>query len=87
VQITSDGHGPFFARSIGFFGDDVDYGILVKIYGPDKSSKRRYSPAKCLSARRGEITGNPDPKHISRSYAERQNLTMRMLFANGCWRD
>jgi hypothetical protein len=53
--------------------------MLVKIYGADKSEARRYSPAKCLGARRGAIAGNPDPKHISTSYAERQNLTMRML--------
>jgi hypothetical protein len=60
------------------FGADVDYGMLVKIYGRDKDSERRYSPAKCLGARRGCITGNPDPKHISTSFAERANLTMRM---------
>jgi IS1 family transposase len=79
VQVTSDGHGAYLRAVEQVFGDDVDYGMLVKIYGADKSEARRYSPAKCLGARRGAITGNPDPKHISTSYAERQNLTMRML--------
>jgi IS1 family transposase len=79
LQVTSDGHGPYLRAVDQVFGDDVDYGMLVKIYGADKSEARRYSPAKCLGARRGAIAGNPDPKHISTSYAERQNLTMRML--------
>jgi IS1 family transposase len=79
VQVTSDGHGAYLRAVEQVFGDDVDYGMLVKIYGADKSQVRRYSHAKCLGARRGAITGNPDPKHISTSYAERQNLTMRML--------
>jgi IS1 family transposase len=79
VQVTSDGHGSYLRAVDQVFGDDVDYGMLVKIYGADKSQVRRYSPAKCLGARRGAVTGNPDPKHISTSYAERQNLTMRML--------
>jgi hypothetical protein len=52
--------------------------MLVKIYGVDRGSERRYSPAKCLGARRGAISGDPDPKQISTSDAERQNLTMRM---------
>jgi IS1 family transposase len=76
VQVTSDGHGAYLRAVEQVFGDDVDYGMLVKIYGADKSEARRYSPAKCLGAR---LTGNPDPNHISTSYAERQNLTMRML--------
>jgi IS1 family transposase len=78
VQLTTDGHGPYLKAVDAVFGDDVDYGMLVKIYGRDRESERRYSPAKCLGARRGCITGNPDPKHISTSYAERANLTMRM---------
>jgi hypothetical protein len=60
------------------FGDDLDYAMLVKIHGVDRGSERRDSPAMCLGARRGAIAGNPDPKHISTSYAERVNLTMRM---------
>jgi hypothetical protein len=78
VQVTSDGHGAYLRATDEVFGEDADYAMLVKIYGVDRGSERRYSPAKCLGARRGAITGNPDPKHISTSYAERQNLTMRM---------
>ena len=63
----------------GTFGGDVDYAMLVKIYGtsPD-SAKGRYSPAERTGARKETIEGNPDPKHVSTSFAERQNLTMRM---------
>jgi hypothetical protein len=85
--MTSDGHGAYLRTVDRIFRDDVDYGMLVKIYGADRSSERRYNPAKCLGARRGAITGNPHPKHISTSYAERQNLTMPMLIANGRWHD
>jgi hypothetical protein len=78
VQLTTDGHGPYLKAVDQVFGDDVGYAMLVKIYGRDRESERRYSPARCLGARRGAITGNPDPKHISTPYAERANLTMRM---------
>ena len=79
VQLTSDGHKAYLEAVEGAFGADVDYGMLVKIYGasPD-SAKGRYSPADCTGARKERIEGNPDPKHISTSYSERQNLTMRM---------
>jgi hypothetical protein len=60
------------------FGSDVDYAMLQKIYGAEPSGERRYSPAKCIGAKKREITGNPDAKHISTSFVERQNLTMRM---------
>src|SRR5438477_12964681 len=52
--------------------------MLVKLYGPSPEGEKRYSPAQCIGARRQAITGDPDPAHISTSYAERQNLTMRM---------
>lgn len=78
VQVTSDGHRPYLAAMHTVFGDDADYAMLVKLYGADPAGEKRYSPAKCIGARRQAITGNPDPKHISTSYAERQNLTMRM---------
>ena len=78
VQITSDGHRPYLDAVALAFGDDVDYAMLQKIYGQEPGGERRYSPAVCLGARKAVITGNPDPKHISTSYAERQNLTMRM---------
>lgn len=79
VQLTSDGHKAYLEAVEGAFGGDVDYAMLVKLYGaaPD-SSKGRYSPAECIGARKERIEGSPDPKHVSTSYAERQNLTMRM---------
>lgn len=78
VQLTSDGHAPYLVAVDTVFGDDVDYAMLVKLYGADPAGEKRYSPAKCIGARRRPITGEPDEKHISTSFAERQNLTMRM---------
>jgi IS1 family transposase len=78
VQITSDGHKAYLEAIEGAFGGDVDYGMLVKIYGPAPEGQRRYSPAECIGAEKKVIEGNPDPKHISTSFVERQNLTMRM---------
>ena len=79
VQITSDGHRAYLEAIEGAFGGDVDYAQLVKLYGPSsESAKGRYSPAECTGAVKTPIEGNPDPKHISTSFAERQNLTMRM---------
>ncbi len=79
VQLTSDGHKAYLEAVEGAFGGDVDYAMLVKIYGASsESAKGRYSPAECTGARKERIEGNPDPKHVSTSYAERQNLTMRM---------
>lgn len=65
------------------FGNDIDYAMLVKIYGQPASGRpgspeRRYSPAICKGARKGRVRGRPDPKHISTSYAERDNLNIRM---------
>jgi hypothetical protein len=56
--------------------------MLVKLYGEDKSEEKRYSPAKCIGCETNVVTGNPDPEHVSTSYVERQNLSMRM----GMWR-
>lgn len=79
VQLTSDGHKAYLEAVEGAFGADIDYAMLVKIYGasPD-SAKGRYSPAECTGAIKTSIEGKPDPMHISTSYAERANLTMRM---------
>jgi IS1 family transposase len=79
VQITSDGHRAYLEAIEGAFGGGVDYAQLVKLYGasPD-SAKGRYSPAECTGCHKQRIEGNPDPAHVSTSYAERQNLTMRM---------
>ena len=64
----------------GSFGDDVEYAQLVKIYGKSgpETGVRRYSPPECIGAISNAVYGNPDPKHISTSFAERSNLTMRM---------
>lgn len=79
VQLTSDGHKAYLEAVEKAFGADVDYAMLVKLYGEaPKSEQRRYSPATCVGARKDVIEGRPDRKHISTSYAERQNLTMRM---------
>jgi hypothetical protein len=60
------------------FGADVDYAQLVKVYGETPEAEKRYSPAVCLAAKPNIVTGNPDPRHISTSFVERSNLTMRM---------
>ena len=79
VQLTSDGHRAYLEAVEGAFGGDVDYAQLVKIYGASpESAKGRYSPAECTGAVKTPIEGNPDPKHISTSFAERQNLNIRM---------
>jgi hypothetical protein len=69
---------PYLAAVDDSFGADIDYATLTKIYGEDPQPEKRYSPAKCLGCRSEVVTGQPDPKHISTSYVERQNLTMRM---------
>jgi len=79
VQLTSDGHKAYLDAVEGAFGSEVDYAQLVKLYGasPD-SSKGRYSPAECTGIKKTSIEGKPNPQHISTSFVERQNLTMRM---------
>jgi IS1 family transposase len=78
VQITTDGHKAYLEAVEAGFGADVDYAMLVKIYGEAPEGQRRYSPAVCTGARKTRVEGDPDPKHVSTSYAERQNLSMRM---------
>lgn len=79
VQLTTDGHRAYLEAVEGAFGGDIDYAMLVKLYGAAAESfKGRYSPAECIGARKDRVEGNPDKAHVSTSYVERQNLTMRM---------
>lgn len=78
VQLTSDGHKPYLQAVDMAFGGEVDYGMLVKIYGPSAAGAGRYSPPICTGAKRTVISGNPDKEAISTSYVERSNLTLRM---------
>ena len=78
VQLTTDGHKMYLHAVPNAFGGDVDYAQLVKVYGNDPEGQKRYSPAQCLGTQRVEVIGDPDPRHISTSFIERQNLTMRM---------
>ena len=79
VQLSSDGHKPYLEAVEGAFGGDIDYAVIQKIYGTaPEAQKGRYSPAICTGVKRERIEGSPDPAHISTSYAERNNLTMRM---------
>ena len=78
VQLTSDGHKAYLEAVEGAFGGDVDYAQLVKIYGDTSDGEKRYSSPVCVGARKRRVEGRPDPAHVSTSYAERNNLTMRM---------
>lgn len=81
VQITTDGLKSYVDAIDTAFGGEVDYAILIKMYGEPvggKSQERRYSPAECTGARKEAIQGEPDMKHVSTSYAERNNLNVRM---------
>jgi IS1 family transposase len=78
VQLTTDGHKAYLEAVEGAFGADVDFSQLVKLYGPTITAPGRYSPAECIGAKKVRVEGNPDIAHVSTSYVERQNLTMRM---------
>lgn len=78
VQITSDGHKAYLSAIENAFGTDVDFAVLQKLYGTTPEAETRYSPAKCIGCRREAVTGDPDWSHVSTSYVERANLTMRM---------
>jgi IS1 family transposase len=79
IQLTTDGHRVYLQAVEGAFGNDVDYAMLVKLYGSDpRGESTRYSPAECIGCRAIPIVGDPDFSKISTSFVERQNLTMRM---------
>ncbi len=81
VQLTTDGHIPYLKAVRDAFGGDIDYAMLQKIYGGSEGTnqtERKYSPAECTGIRKTKVSGDPDPKFVSTSYVERQNLTMRM---------
>lgn len=78
VQLTTDGHRAYLEAVEGAFGADVDYAQLVKLYGATITAPGRYSPAECTGIKKIRREGNPDIAHVSTSYVERQNLTMRM---------
>jgi IS1 family transposase len=77
-QVTTDGHKSYLDAIDTAFGGEVDYAMLVKLYGPSPEGERRYSPAECTGAIKTPIQGNPDMAHVSTSYAERNNLNVRM---------
>jgi IS1 family transposase len=78
VQLTTDGHRVYLDAVEKAFGSQVDYAMLVKLYGAVRDKEATYSPAKVISCRSVSIIGCPDAEHISTSYVERSNLTMRM---------
>ena len=77
VQLTTDGHRPYLEAVEAAFGSEIDYAMLIKVYGKPQE-EIRYSPAECVGCETKWVAGRPDKKHISTSYVERQNLTMRM---------
>jgi len=77
VQLTTDGHSMYLSAVEDAFAGEIDYAMLQKTYASSQE-EHRYSPAVCTGCQRRAITGNPDEKHVSTSYVERANLTIRM---------
>ena len=78
VQLTTDGHKAYLDAVEGAFGAEIDYAMLIKHYGAPVGALGRYSPGECTGTELRRVEGRPEGKHVSTSYAERQNLTMRM---------
>lgn len=80
VQLTSDGHKAYLNAVESAFGADVDYSMLVKLYGASEGNQqeRRYSAGQCCETITGTVCGDPKPEHVSTSFVERQNLSLRM---------
>lgn len=79
VQLSTDGHKPYFVAVESAFGTEIDYAQLVKIYGsPSDNPEVRYSPAPFLRSKKTVVTGNPDESLVSTSHVERSNLSFRM---------
>jgi IS1 family transposase len=78
VQLTSDGHGPYLQAVEEAFGADIDFAMLVKHYAAPEGAVGRYSPGECVGAEKRRVEGHPDPAHVSTSFVERSNLSIRM---------
>src|SRR5438445_6529064 len=78
VQLTSDGFTPYLTAVEDNFGADIDYAMLVKVFSGDETNRERYSPSDIVDSRPVPVMGTPDFRHISTSFVERQNLTIRM---------
>lgn len=78
IQLTTDGHKMYLSAVEDAFGGEIDYAMLHKVYRSNPETETRYSPAKCIGCSSEDIVGTPDAKHVSTSYVEQQNLTMRM---------
>jgi hypothetical protein len=77
-QITTDAHKPYMKAVEAAFGGDADYAMLHKVHGASGEPETRYSPATCIGCDMKVVSGDPDPRHVSTSFVERQNLTMPM---------
>jgi IS1 family transposase len=78
VQLTTDGLKAYLDAVDDAFGGDIDYAQLIKVYGAERPDHARYSPAKIIGTKSEAVCGTPEPRHVSTSYVERQNLSMRM---------
>ena len=78
IQLTTDGHKAYLSAVFDAFGADIDYAMLVKLFGETPAGPGRYSPPQCIGANLTPIVGQPDLEHVSTSYVERANLTIRM---------